>query len=161
MSFRLTSPAFADGEEIPRRHTCEGADISPALAWTDPPPGTRSFVLVVEDPDAPDPEAPRTLWVHWVLYDLPADIRGLPEGVTSGALPSGTRGGLNDSRRTGWSGPCPPIGGHRYFHRLHALDTVLGDLGRPTRAELQRAMEGHVLAVAELMGTYRKQGAGG
>lgn len=161
MSFRLTSPAFADGEEIPRRHTCEGSDISPALAWTDPPPGTLSFVLVVEDPDAPDPEAPRTIWVHWVLYDLPADIRGLPEGVTSGALPPGTREGLNDSRRTGWSGPCPPIGRHRYFHRLHALDTVLGDLGRPTRADLQRAMEGHVLAVAELMGTYRKKGGRG
>jgi Raf kinase inhibitor-like YbhB/YbcL family protein len=155
MSLTLTSSSFADQGEIPVRHTCEGADVSPPLAWTGAPPATRSFVLVVDDPDAPDPRAPQRTWVHWVLYDIPGEAAALEEGARS--LPRGTREGLNDWKRTGYGGPCPPIGRHRYFHKLYALDTVLGDRGRPTKAELERAMEGHVLAQATLVGTYQKR----
>lgn len=155
MSFTLTSPAFPPGGEIPVRHTCEGADLSPPLQWSGLPAGTRSLALIVADPDAPDPAAPRMTWVHWVLYNLPPQAGGLPEGVRE--LPPGTREGLNDWQRSGYGGPCPPIGRHRYFHWLYALDTTLPDLGRPTRAELERAMQGHVLARAELIGTYQKR----
>ena len=151
---RLTSTAFEPGGPIPARHTCDGEDIAPPLQWSDPPEGTRSFALVVDDPDAPDPRAPQRVWVHWVLYDLPADARSLPEGGTP--LPPGTRQGRNDWGRTGYGGPCPPIGRHRYFHKLYALDTVLGDLGEPTKAELLAAMQGHVLAEAQLIGTYER-----
>jgi hypothetical protein len=158
MAFALRSPAFAPGAEIPRRFTCEGEDVSPPLAWSDPPAGTRSFALVVEDPDAPDPKAPTRTWVHWVVYDLPADARALAEGAGGGgALPPGARAGRNDWGRPDWGGPCPPIGRHRYFHRLYALDVELGDLREPTRAALERAMGGHVLGQAELMGTYQKR----
>ena len=153
MTMRLTSPAFGHRDPIPRKHTCEGADVPPALAWSDVPGGTKSLALVVDDPDAPDPAAPKTIWVHWVVYDLPATATGLPEG---GALPAGTRQGTNDWKRTGWGGPCPPIGRHRYFFKLYALDTQLGDLHAPTTAALERAMAGHVLANAELIGTYAK-----
>jgi Raf kinase inhibitor-like YbhB/YbcL family protein len=154
---RLTSSSFRDGEEIPVHHTCEGEDVSPPLSWSDPPPGTASFALVVDDPDAPDPAAPKLRWVHWVLYDIPPDATGLPEGVRDDQLPRGTRQGLNDWKRVGYGGPCPPIGRHRYFHTLYALDTMLGDLGTPDRARLEQAMEGHVLATAQLMGTYQKR----
>jgi Raf kinase inhibitor-like YbhB/YbcL family protein len=157
MTLSITSAAFAPAREIPARFTCEGADVSPALAWNGAPAGTKSFALVVDDPDAPDPAAPRMTWVHWVLYDLPATAAGLPESVASSALPAGTREGLNDWQRTGWGGPCPPIGRHRYFFKLYALDAPLGDLGRPTKAALERAMAGHVLARAELVGTYEKK----
>jgi Raf kinase inhibitor-like YbhB/YbcL family protein len=157
MPFELTSTTFTAGAAIPRKHTCEGADLSPPLSWRGAPAGTKSFVLIVDDPDAPDPAAPRMVYVHWVLYDLPADATGLPEGVPAGRLPAGTRQGVNDWKRAGWGGPCPPIGRHRYFHKLYALDTVLGDLNRPDKATLERAMRGHVLAQAELMGTYQKQ----
>jgi hypothetical protein len=119
--------------------------------------GTESFALIVDDPDAPDPAHPRMTWVHWVLYDLPASTSSLPEAVEPADLPAGTRQGRNDWRRTGYGGPCPPIGRHRYFHKLYALDTALGDLGEPTRAELERAMAGHVLAGAELIGSYQKR----
>jgi Raf kinase inhibitor-like YbhB/YbcL family protein len=156
MAFTLVSPAFAPGGEIPILHTCEGKDVSPALTWSGAPDGTRAFALIVDDPDAPDPAAPRMTWVHWVLYDLPADVGGLPAGVS--ALPPGTREGLNDWKRTGYGGPCPPIGRHRYFHKLYALDAALPDLGRPTKAQLEKALEGHVLARAELVGTYQKRG---
>jgi Raf kinase inhibitor-like YbhB/YbcL family protein len=155
---QLASSSFRDGEEIPVRHTCEGDDVSPALSWSDAPPGTASFVLVVDDPDAPDPAAPKMRYVHWVLYDIPPDASGLEEAVGESGLPPGTRQGVNDWRRTGYGGPCPPIGRHRYFHTLHALDTTLGDLGRPDRSKLEKAMHGHVLATAQLMGTYRKRG---
>ena len=159
MGLALTSPAFAPGAEIPAAFTCEGRDISPLLEWTGVPDGTNSFVLIVDDPDAPDPAAPKMTWVHWVLYDLPPQVRSLPEGVTPSALPAGTREGRNDWKRTGYGGPCPPIGRHRYFHKLYALDVVLGDLGAPTKAEVEKAMKGHVLASANLVGTYQKKGS--
>lgn len=155
---RLTSPAFAAGGAIPAAHTCEGGDTSPALAWEGAPPGTRSLALIVDDPDAPDPAAPRMTWVHWVLYNLPPDATGLPEAVAPVDLPAGTLQGVTDFKRTGWGGPCPPIGRHRYYFRLYALDAVLPDLRRPTRARVDQAMAGHVLAQAELMGTYQKRG---
>jgi hypothetical protein len=156
MPLTLSSSAFSDGGAIPRRYTCEGDDISPPLAWQDPPAGTQSFALIVDDPDAPDPKAPRMTWVHWVLYNLPPSARGLPEGVTRAALPKGALEGTNDWKRTGYGGPCPPVGRHRYIHKLYALDTLLPDLKRPTKAALERAMDGHVLARAELIGTYQK-----
>lgn len=154
MSLTITSSAFRHGEAIPARYTCDGEDRSPPLAWSGAPPGTRSFALVVDDPDAPDPAAPKTTWVHWVLYDLPTDCAGLAEAVQT--LPPGTQEGRNDWRRTGYGGPCPPVGRHRYFFRLHALDTGLPDLRQPTKAQLMRAMQGHVLAEAVLMGTYQR-----
>jgi len=147
--FELRSSAFAMQSAIPARYTCEGDDVSPPLAWSAPPEGTRSFALVVSDPDAPDPRAPKTTWIHWVVYDLPAQARALPEGAGAGALPAGARGGSNDWKRTGWGGPCPPIGRHRYFFTLYALDAPLGDLGAPTRAELEQKMQGHVLGRAD------------
>ena len=151
-SMTLTSPAFSANASIPSRHTCDGDDVSPALQWSGVPSGTKSLALVVADPDAPDPKAPKMTWVHWVLYDVPPDTKGLPEG---GRLPSGTREGNNDWGKTGWRGPCPPVGRHRYVHTLYALDTVLPDLGHPSRAKLLAAMEGHVIGTAELIGTYQ------
>jgi Raf kinase inhibitor-like YbhB/YbcL family protein len=159
MGLALTSPAFAPGAEVPTLFTCEGSDISPPLEWTGVPDGTKSLVLIVDDPDAPDPAAPKMTWVHWVLYDIPPSATGLPEGVEPRHLPPGTREGTNDWKRTGYGGPCPPIGRHRYFHKLFALDLLLGDLGAPTKAEVEKAMEAHVLARAELMGTYEKKGS--
>ena len=155
-TFALTSSSFSPGAEFPSRHTCDGEDVSPALAWSGAPEGTKSFALIVDDPDAPDPRAPKVVWVHWVLYDLPAGTTSLPPGLTAKSLPQGAREGLNDWKQAGWRGPCPPIGRHRYFHRLYALDAVLPDLGRPTKAQLEKAMEGHVLARAELVGTYQR-----
>jgi Raf kinase inhibitor-like YbhB/YbcL family protein len=156
MTLSITSSAFSDGGEIPRQYTCEGADVSPPLSFSGIPETTKSLVLIVEDPDAPDPSAPRMTWVHWVLYDLPATTKGLPEDVADAALPPGTRMGRNDWKRTGYGGPCPPIGRHRYFHKLYALDTALSDLGEPTKARLEEAMKGHVLAQSQLIGTYEK-----
>jgi Raf kinase inhibitor-like YbhB/YbcL family protein len=156
MTLTLTSSAFNEGGEIPAQYTCEGEDRAPALAWTGVPENTRSLVLIVDDPDAPDPKAPRMTWVHWVLYNLPPDHRGLPEGATARDLPAGTGEGINDWSRTGYGGPCPPVGRHRYFHKLYALDTVLEAMHRPTKAEVEAAMAGHVIAQAELVGTYEK-----
>ncbi len=156
MPLTIRSAVFADGKEIPARHTCEGDDTSPPLAFGGSPPGARSLALVVDDPDAPDPRAPKRVWVHWVLYDLPPTAAGLPEGVSARALPAGAREGRNDWNRTGYGGPCPPIGRHRYFFKLYALDATLGDLGRPTKADLLAAMKGHVLEEAQVMGTYEK-----
>ncbi len=156
MPMTLTSTAFAEGGAIPRRYTCDGADVAPPLAWAGLPEGTRSLALVVDDPDAPDPRAPRMTWVHWVLYNLPPTAAGLPEGATESTLPPDTHEGLNDWRRTGYGGPCPPVGRHRYFHKLYALDAVLPDLGTPTKARLEQALEGHVLARADLVGTYQR-----
>jgi len=156
MTLILTSTAFSDGGEIPVQFTCQGEDRAPALAWAGVPENTRSLVLIVDDPDAPDPKAPRMTWVHWVLYNLPPDARGLPEGATTQDLPAGTADGINDWDRTGYGGPCPPIGRHRYFHKLYALDTVLEAMNRPTKAQVEAAMRGHVIAQAELVGTYQK-----
>jgi Raf kinase inhibitor-like YbhB/YbcL family protein len=157
MAATLRSPSFGPGGEIPAVHTCEGKDVSPALAWSGLPGGTRSLALIVDDPDAPDPKAPRMTWVHWVLYGIPPTATGLPEAVEARDLPPGTREGRNDWNRTGYGGPCPPIGRHRYFFKLYALDVTLPDLGTPTKAVLEKAMEGHVLARAELTGTYQKR----
>jgi Raf kinase inhibitor-like YbhB/YbcL family protein len=155
MPLTLSSPSFAPQGEIPSRFTCEGDDVSPALSWSGVPAATKSLALVVDDPDAPDPNAPKTTWVHWVVYDLPPDSTGLPEAAKT--LPPEARDGKNDWKRTGYGGPCPPIGRHRYFHKLYALDTVLGDLGTPTKAALEQAMKGHVLEEAQLVGTYQKK----
>lgn len=155
-AMKLTSPAFADHGAIPALYTCTGTDVAPPLAWTDLPPGTKSLALIVDDPDAPDPAAPKMTWVHWVLYNLPPDAKGLPEGVTGAGLPAGTHEGLNDWKRTGYGGPCPPIGRHRYFHKLYALDIALPDLGKPTKAQLEQAMQGHILGQTQLVGTYQK-----
>ena len=152
---KLTSTVFDQNGSIPSRYTCEGEDVSPPLRWSDVPMGARSLALIVDDPDAPDPAHPRMTWVHWVLYNLPPDAEGLPEGAAS--VPPGTLHGTNDWKRTGYGGPCPPIGRHRYFHKLYALDVVLPDLEQPTKARLLQAMEGHVLAQTQLVGTYQKQ----
>jgi hypothetical protein len=156
MALTLSSTSFTHQGEIPSQYTCEGKDISPPLAWSGAPEKTKSFALIMDDPDAPDPKAPKRVYVHWVLYNLPASASGLPEAVKTAKLPAGTKEGKNDWGRTGYGGPCPPIGRHRYFHKLYALDTVLADLGTPTKKDLEAAMEGHVLARAELMGTYQK-----
>lgn len=158
MSMKLASPDFAANAAIPARHTCEGGDVSPALQWSEIPAGARSLALIVDDPDAPDPAAPQRTWVHWVLYNLPAASTGLPEGAKTTQLPPGTREGRNDWKRTGYGGPCPPKGRHRYFHKLYALDVELPDLHQPDKAQLLKAMEGHVIAQAELVGTYERQG---
>lgn len=157
MAFTLRSPAFADAAEIPTTYTCDGRDVSPPLAWDDPPAGTRAFALIVHDPDAPDPAAPRVDWVHWVLWDIPGEVRELPEDADHVGLPPGTREGLNDWKRTGWGGPCPPVGRHRYVFELYALDAPLGDPGGATRAQVERAMQGHVLDRAVLVGTYARK----
>lgn len=156
MSLRISSPSFDNESGIPVRHTCEGDDVSPALNWTGAPDGTASFVLIVDDPDAPDPAAPRQVWTHWILYDLPPTVTGLPEDVGHD-LPDGTGEGLNDWNRTGWGGPCPPIGRHRYYHKLYALSAKLGDMGTPRKEDVEGAMKGHVLATAQIMGTYQKR----
>lgn len=157
MRLTLSSSAFQPGGSIPAACTCEGANRSPPLSWNGLPPGTKSLALIVDDPDAPDPAAPRMTWVHWVLYDIPPTATNLPADVAAAALPAGTREGVNDWQRTGYGGPCPPIGRHRYFHKLYALDTLLPDLDRPSKAQLAQAMHGHVLAQAELIGTYQKK----
>jgi Raf kinase inhibitor-like YbhB/YbcL family protein len=160
MSMTLTSSAFTHQGEMPARYSCEvkGREVSPPLSWSGVPGAAKSLALIVDDPDAPDPKAPQRTWVHWVLYDLPVAATGLPEGVAPGDLPRGTREGNNDWNRTGYGAPCPPIGRHRYFFKLYALDTVLPDLGHPDKRRLEQAMEGHVLAHAELIGTYEKAG---
>ena len=150
----LTSTAFTEGGDIPRQFTCDGEDLAPPLAWSEVPQRTQGLALIVDDPDAPDPAAPTRTWVHWVLCDLPPGATGLAAGGRP--LPDGTREGLNDWNRTGYGGPCPPVGRHRYFFKLYALDTRLPDLHRPTKADLERAMQGHVLGQAQLIGTYCK-----
>ncbi len=152
---KLTSSAFQDHGSMDARFTCQGNDASPPLAWSGAPAGTKSYALILDDPDAPDPAAPQTTWVHWVVYDIPAAVTSLPEGAAK-AMPAGSRDGLNDWERAGYGGPCPPIGRHRYFHKLYALDTVLPDLNQPDKKALLAAMQGHVLAVSELVGTYQK-----
>jgi len=151
---QITSNAFSHNGAIPDKYTCAGQDVSPPLSWLAVPAGSRSLVLIVDDPDAPDPAAPRMTWVHWVLYNLPPVSKGLAEGIKE--LPPGTLQGLNDWGRTGYGGPCPPIGRHRYFHKLYALDVVLPNLGSARKARLEEIMQGHVLAYAELIGNYQR-----
>ena len=157
MALKLTSPAFRNQGEIPAVYTCDGKDLSPALAWSNVPEGTRSLALIADDPDAPDPAAPKMTWVHWVVYNLSPTLDGLPEAAGSAKSPTGTLPGVNDWKRTGYGGPCPPIGRHRYFFKLYALDRMLPDLNRPTKAKLETAMKGHILAQATLIGTYRRK----
>lgn len=155
MTLTLRSTTFDHNGAIPRKYTCEGEDISPPLTWTGIPLETRSLALIVDDPDAPDPANPRMTWVHWILFNISPDTVALLEGAAK-APPAGSQHGLNDWQRTGYGGPCPPIGRHRYFHKLYALDITLDDLLSPTKAELEKAMKGHILAQAELVGTYQK-----
>ena len=157
MQFKLSSPAFPPNGTIPEAHTCDGADTPPALKWTGMPDGSKSLALIVDDPDAPDPKAPKMTYVHWVLYDIPPSVTTVGGGAPS---PNGAHEGLNDWKRRGYGGPCPPIGRHRYFFKLYALDTLLGDLGSPTKSDVESAMRGHVLAHAELMGTYQRAKVG-
>jgi len=157
MSLTLTSKAFPNQSSIPAQYTCEGKNMSPPLSWSGVPGDAKSLSLIVDDPDAPDPAAPKTIWTHWVLYNLPASDGTLSEGAKAADLPQGTREGTNDWKRIGYGGPCPPIGRHRYFFKLYALDTSLSALGRPTKADLERAMQGYVIGRAELIGTYQKQ----
>lgn len=152
----LRSSAFVHQGEIPRQYTCDGENLSPPLAWAGVPAGTKSLVLVVDDPDAPDPKAPKMVYVHWVLYNIPPDAAGLAEAIRPEHLPAGTLEGVNDWGRAGYGGPCPPVGRHRYFHKLYALDKVLRDLDRPTKSQLLAVIEEHILAQAELIGTYAR-----
>ncbi len=156
MALTISSSAFTHEGEIPRTYTCDDRDISLPLVFAGMPPAAKSLVLIVDDPDAPDPKAPKMTWVHWVLYNLPPACGGLAEGVRPADLPAGTGEGLNDWKRTGYGGPCPPIGRHRYYQKLYALDTVLPDLGHATKADVERAMRGHVIEHAVLMGTYQR-----
>jgi Raf kinase inhibitor-like YbhB/YbcL family protein len=151
---RLSSVAFSDGGEIPKKYTQDGMDVSPPLAWDHVPPGTRSLALVVEDPDAPDPKAPKRTWVHWLVTNLPPDSHGLSEGVHV------RRGkvGFNDWWHTSWNGPLPPKGRHRYVFKLYALDAPV-KLEKPTKRALERAIQGHVLAESRLTGTYDRHAA--
>ena len=152
----LSSPAFFDGHSIPTKYTCEGEDRSPPLAWTGVPDGTRSLVLIVDDPDAPDPAAPQMTWVHWLLYNIPPSATALAEGASNSALPAGAIESRNDFKRVRYGGPCPPIGRHRYYFKLYALDMLLATDEPLDKAALEGAMRGHVLAHVELMGTYQK-----
>jgi Raf kinase inhibitor-like YbhB/YbcL family protein len=154
-SFQISSLAFQHQDPINPRYTCEGEDISPALQWRNTPQGTKSLALIAEDPDAPNPKAPKTIWVHWVLYNISPAITSLPEGLK--ALSTGVKVGINGWKRAQYNGPCPPVGRHRYFFNLYALDRLLPDLHQPTKQQLEKAMEGHILAQATLMGTYQKQ----
>ncbi len=156
MALKLTSSAFADGGAIPTPYTCVGKDASPPLAWSGVPAGANSLVLIVDDPDAPDPKAPKMTWVHWVVYNIPPSVTTIPAGASAAQLSPEVQSGLNDWKRTGYGGPCPPVGRHRYFHKLYALDTVLAGLKTPTKQQVEAAMQGHILAKAELMGTYQK-----
>ncbi|MCW8962758.1 MAG: YbhB/YbcL family Raf kinase inhibitor-like protein [Gammaproteobacteria bacterium] len=156
MALILKSTAFENGADIPVQYTCRGDDISPPLSWENVPEAAISLVLIVDDPDAPDPDAPKMTWVHWLLYNIPPDSNTLVEHMTPDLLPAGTREGLNDWQRMCYGGPCPPIGSHRYFFKLYALDTVLPDMIKPTKARLEAAMQGHIIEQAQLMGTFEQ-----
>ncbi len=156
MALIITSTAFSENGTIPSKYTCEGSDTSVPLAFSGIPPGTKSLALIVDDPDAPDPAAPKMTWVHWILYNIAPTVTNLPEGAGNRASPEGARDGINDWKRTGYGGPCPPIGRHRYFHKLYALDIVLPDLKQPKKEQLEQAMKGHILGTAQIIGTYQK-----
>ena len=156
MTLKLESADFTHQGEIPKIFTCDGNDSSPALSWTGLPQNTKSLVLIVDDPDAPDPAKPKMTWVHWLLYNIPPTVTELPAAVATSALPVGTLQGKNDWKRTGYGGPCPPVGRHRYFHKLYALDIELPDLHHPDKAQLEKAMAGHIIDQTELIGTYQR-----
>lgn len=148
----IKSSAFGNGEMIQAKYTCDGADFSPPLDWSGSPAGTKSFALVCDDPDAP-----MGTWVHWVIFDIPPSATMLAEGITREKdLPGGGTQGINDFRRIGYGGPCPPGGTHRYFFKLYALDIMLGLKPGITKDQLLKALRGHILAEAQLMGTYRR-----
>ncbi len=155
MSLTLKSSAFEHQSEIPKQYTCDGTDVSPALSWSNIPQNSKSLVLIVDDPDAPDPAAPKLTWVHWLLYNIPPSVTELPEKVSEEHLPPGTLQGKNDWNQTSYRGPCPPIGSHRYFFKIYALDATLPDLKSPNKAQLEQEMAGHIIGQAELMGTYQ------
>jgi Raf kinase inhibitor-like YbhB/YbcL family protein len=155
MTLTISSTAFAPNGPIPSRYTCDGADTSPPLEWSGAPNGTRSFALIVDDPDAPDPAKPQRVYVHWVVFNIPPATSKLAEGAAKGGLPQGASQGSNDWGKQTYGGPCPPIGRHRYFFKLYALDTLL-DLKNPTKAQLEAAMKGHSLEQAQVIGTYQK-----
>jgi Raf kinase inhibitor-like YbhB/YbcL family protein len=157
MSLTISSPTFEHEHSIPARHTCEGDDISPELRWSGVPDDTQTLALIVEDPDAPDPLAPRGIFTHWIVYNLPPDSTGLKEDVRLETLPRGARFGQSDFERPRWGGPCPPIGTHRYFFKLYALDAPLPTAQPLSRNALLDAIEGHVVGYAELIGTYEKR----
>ena len=150
MAMRLDSPAFSDGGNIPPDYTCDGEDRAPPLVWSGVPNNAESLVLIVDDPDAPDPAAPKRVWVHWVVYNLAPSTTGL-----DGALPGGANEGLNDWKQAGYRGPCPPIGRHRYFFKVYALDTQLPEIHQATKGKIEQAMAGHVLAQTQLVGRYQ------
>jgi Raf kinase inhibitor-like YbhB/YbcL family protein len=155
MALTLTSTAFQPGDKIPSKYTCEGVGISPPLAFGNVPEGTKSLAMIIDDPDVPDPKAPKRVWTHWVVYNLPPDTDGLTEDADRSGLPKGAVTGLSDRKQAAYHGPCPPIGRHRYFHKLYTLDIVL-PAEALTKAGLEAAMTDHVLAQAELMATYQK-----
>jgi Raf kinase inhibitor-like YbhB/YbcL family protein len=157
MPLILTSTAFHAGNTIPAIHTCDGEDVSPPLSWTGVPDSAKSLALIVDDPDAPDPAAPKMTWVHWILYNISTNTSKLPQGLQPPNLPPGTCEGINDWKRTGYRGPCPPVGQHRYIHKLYALDAKLPNLGHPRKAELENAMRGHIIEQAELIGLYQQK----
>ena len=159
MSMNIQSLSFMHEREIPARHTCDGLNTSPPILWLGVPNSAKSLALIVDDPDAPDPSAPKMTWVHWLLYNIPVSATDLTEGVTANRLPAGTLQGINDWHSTGYGGPCPPIGRHRYFFKLYALDSVLPDLKNPTKATLEKVMQSHVLDQASLIGLYQRHAA--
>jgi Raf kinase inhibitor-like YbhB/YbcL family protein len=156
MALTLDSEAFDDGGGIPAKYTCSGEDISPPLHWSGVPANARSLVLIVDDPDAPDPQAPKMTWVHWLVFNIPPQTTKLPANAAAVGLPLGAHHGRNDWGRGDYGGPCPPIGQHRYFHKLYALDTELEGLNTPTKSKLEAAMQGHIIAEATLIGTFQK-----
>ena len=161
MSLTITSSAFQRGGPIPVRYTCEGQDVSPPLAWSGVPANTKSLALIVDDPDAPDPAKPQRVYVHWVVYCIPASATLLRENASKSGMPKGAVQGKNDWGKAEYGGPCPPIGRHRYFFKLYALDTEITGLAAATKADIEKAMNGHVIESAELMGTYQKVAAQG
>lgn len=156
MALTITSPAFYHETEIPTEFTCDGLDVSPPLEWTGIPADTKSLVLIVDDPDAPDPAAPKMTWVHWVLYNLPPTTTSFEQGVTIHDLPPGTLEGINNWKQKGYGGPCPPIGRHRYFFKLYALDIILPELDDPTTDQIKKAMDNHILDQAQIIGLYQR-----
>jgi Raf kinase inhibitor-like YbhB/YbcL family protein len=155
-TLNLSSSAFAANGSIPTKYTCEGAGISPPLAWSGAPSSTKSFALIVEDPDAPDPAKPTRVVSHWVAYNIPATATALAENASKTGMPAGSAQGINEGNKPSYMGPCPPIGSHRYFFKLYALDTVLTGLKSPKKANLQQAVQKHVIDSTQLIGTYQK-----